>query len=397
MAYKKSNANGQTTMANSEPVVIASDQSAVPVSAASLPLPTGAATAALQSTQDTSINTLLKPASTLAAVTALGSITNALPAGTNLLGKVGIDQTTPGTTNKVTVGSDVVHTIIDSATLGTVTVASHAVTNAGTFAVQDSEKLADNAGFTDGTTKVLPVGYIFDEVAGTALTENDVAAARVDSKRAVVGVIEDATTRGQRLAVSATGAAKVDGSAVTQPVSLAINTPTIAAGTNLMGKVGIDQTTPGTTNRVDVGTINSVAPAFGSGVRGATVQRVTIATDDVVPASQSGTWTVQPGNTANTTPWLVKERTATTPGQTSPSVTTASTSILASNANRVGGTIYNEGAAICYMKLGATASTTSYTLQIASGGYYEIPFSYTGAIDGITSAGTAQLRVTELT
>jgi hypothetical protein len=37
-------------MANSEPVVIASDQSAVPVSAASLPLPTGAATAANQST-----------------------------------------------------------------------------------------------------------------------------------------------------------------------------------------------------------------------------------------------------------------------------------------------------------------------------------------------------------
>ena len=35
---------GQASMANSSPVVIASDQSAVPVSAASLPLPTGAAT-----------------------------------------------------------------------------------------------------------------------------------------------------------------------------------------------------------------------------------------------------------------------------------------------------------------------------------------------------------------
>jgi hypothetical protein len=51
------------------------------------------------------------------------------------------------------------------------------------------------------------------------------------------------------------------------------------------------------------------------------------------------------------------------------------------------------------MKLGATASTTSYTLQIASGGYYESPFNgiYTGAVDGITSASTAQLRITELT
>lgn len=40
---------GQKTSANSVPVVIASDQSAIPISAASLPLPTGAATAALQS------------------------------------------------------------------------------------------------------------------------------------------------------------------------------------------------------------------------------------------------------------------------------------------------------------------------------------------------------------
>lgn len=87
---------------------------------------------------------------------------------------------------------------------GTVTVASHAVTNAGVFAVQDSEKIVDNAGFTDGTSKVMPSGYIFDEVAGTALTENDAAAARIDSKRAQVFVIEDATTRGTRANVATT-------------------------------------------------------------------------------------------------------------------------------------------------------------------------------------------------
>jgi hypothetical protein len=60
------------------------------------------------------------------------------------------------------------------------------VDNGGTFAVQDSQKIVDNAGFTDGTTPVNPVGYIFDEVAGTALTENDIGGARMDSKRAVV-------------------------------------------------------------------------------------------------------------------------------------------------------------------------------------------------------------------
>lgn len=93
------------------------------------------------------------------------------------------------------------------------------VDNGGTFAVQDSEKLADNTGFTDGTTKVMPTGYIYDEVAGTALTENDIAAARINANRAQVSTIEDGTTRGRYATVTASNALKVDGSAVTQPVS----------------------------------------------------------------------------------------------------------------------------------------------------------------------------------
>lgn len=73
------------------------------------------------------------------------------------------------------------------------------------LAVANVETLVDNAGFTDGTSKVFPQGYIFDETAGTSLTENDVGAARMDSKRAIVNVLEDATTRGRRAIVSASG------------------------------------------------------------------------------------------------------------------------------------------------------------------------------------------------
>src|SRR5204863_4139895 len=51
------------------------------------------------------------------------------------------------------------------------------------------------------------------------------------------------------------------------------NNAATPAGTNLIGKVGIDQTTNGTTNQVS--------------------------------AVQNGTWTVQVGNTPNTTPILV--------------------------------------------------------------------------------------------
>lgn len=49
---------GQKTSAASQPVVIASDQSTLPISAASLPLPAGAATSANQTTEITALGTI---------------------------------------------------------------------------------------------------------------------------------------------------------------------------------------------------------------------------------------------------------------------------------------------------------------------------------------------------
>src|SRR3990167_8594456 len=49
---------GQKAMTASIPVVLSSDQSAVPVSVSSLPLPTGAATAARQDTGNTSLSSI---------------------------------------------------------------------------------------------------------------------------------------------------------------------------------------------------------------------------------------------------------------------------------------------------------------------------------------------------
>ena len=89
----------------------------------------------------------------------------------------------------------------------------------------------------------------------------------------------------------------------TQPVS-----GTVAATQSGTWTVGLSASqTLGTVSTVtNLSQMGGAAIAMGTGVRTAGTQRVTIATDDVVPASQSGTWTVQPGNTANTTPWLTK-------------------------------------------------------------------------------------------
>lgn len=102
-------------------------------------------------------------------------------------------------------------------------------------------------------------------------------------------------------------------------------------------------------------------------------------------------------DTKLTSPVTTKIQRSTTPGQTSPAPTGSTTTVLASNANRIGATVFNESTATAYLKLGATASLTSYSLQLLPGAYYEVPFSYTGVIDGITAGQTAQLRVTELT
>lgn len=152
-------------------------------------------------------------------------------------------------------------------TLANGSVPSHAVTNAGTFAVQAAQS---------GTWTVQP--------GNTANTT----------------------------------AWKVDGSAVTQPVSLTSTTITGTVAVTQSGtwdEVGINDS--GNSITVD----NAQLSVVGGGTE-ATAMRVTIASDSTgvlsvddnggaltvdgtVAATQSGTWTVQPGNTANTTAWKV--------------------------------------------------------------------------------------------
>ena len=134
--------------------------------------------------------------------------------------------------------------------------------------------------------------------AGGTQYDEDTATTAAD-KLTMAGVVRKDTaatlvdTDGDRtqLQVDAVGRLHVNGSGVTQPVSIA-------------GNQAI--------NTVQLG---GTAISMNTGTRDAGTQRVTIASNDVVPASQSGswtvsssqsgTWTMQPGNTANTTPWLV--------------------------------------------------------------------------------------------
>ena len=166
---------------------------------------------------------------------------------------------------------------------------------------------------------------------------------------------------------------------------------------------------------------------------------VTIASDQsAIPASQSGTWNINnisgtvslpTGAATDSTLSTMSGKLPATLGQktssnsmavviasdqsavtvsevtsgtstiTSVSGAVTSTQLLASNTSRKNAAFYNDSTAILYLKLGTTASTTSYTVQIPASGYYELPVGkiYTGEIDGIWSGAVGAVRITELT
>lgn len=180
-------------------------------------------------------------------------------------------------------------------------VPSHAVTNAGTFAVQAAQSgtwtvqpgntanttpwlfsisqggntaavnassqlsvncancsgsgvsQQDNTGFTPGTTNMVPIGAEVDDTATTATTENNAGVVRMSTRRELYTQLRDAAGNERGANVNASNQLSVS----------------------------VD-------NTVTVGSHN-----------------VTNAGTFAVQATQSGTWTVQPGNTANTTAWLV--------------------------------------------------------------------------------------------
>jgi hypothetical protein len=100
-----------------------------------------------------------------------------------------LERGTATTPTVVSDGSGAMNVIIDSS--ATLTVNSHAVTNAGTFATQvdgaaltalqliDDPVFADDAAFTVATSKVNVAGFIADDTSTDSIDEGDTGAARM--------------------------------------------------------------------------------------------------------------------------------------------------------------------------------------------------------------------------
>jgi hypothetical protein len=166
---------------------------------------------------------------TVTTVAAVTAISNALPAGTNAIGKLaansGVDI---GDVDVTSVPADPFGANADAASAtgsisaklrfiastgipvtGTVTVGSHAVTNAGTFVVQvdgnaltalqliDDVIFTDDAAFTPGTSKVSVIGAQADESSTDSVDEGDAGALRMtlDRKLHVTAELETNSMR----------------------------------------------------------------------------------------------------------------------------------------------------------------------------------------------------------
>lgn len=192
------------------------------------------------------------------------------------------------------------------------------------------------------------------------------------------------------------------------------------------GTVSLGAAIPAGTNNigdVDVLTVPAPLSTTGGGTE-ATALRVTIASDSTgvvsiddnggaitvdnggtfaVQAAQSGTWTVQPGNTANTTPWLVTQTPGTTGGLTTYHLVSAAsqnaTNIKASAGQVFGWYIYNNNSSARKVAFHNTAGTPTagasifFSLVIPGSSGANVAFP-----NGIAfSTGIAITTVTEVT
>jgi hypothetical protein len=170
-----------------------------------------------------------------------------------------------------------------------------------------------------------------------------------------------------------TTAWKVDGSAVTQPVSGTVSV------------TGVATSAKQDTAQTALDAIKTAVEILDNTVAGNEVQ-VDVLTMPTVAVTQSGTWTVQPGNTANTTPWLTTPTPATSGGLTiyrSIDLDETEEEVKGTAGQLFGWYLYNAAASVRYLKFynataaNVTVGTTTpvLTIPVAAGAAANVEFS----------------------
>jgi hypothetical protein len=360
----KTPALGQAAMAASSPVVIANNQTAVPVSgpltdtqlrATVVPVGDGGGSLTVDGPlTDTQLRATAVPVSAAALPLPSGASTSA-------------NQTTLGNqTTKINDGTN-----------------TAAVKPASTAAVAGDPALV---------VAISPNNAL--SLAGNKTNNNAAPGAdNIGALPAVANAANPSWTEGRLVALSATlsGALRV----VQHAAGALANwwAVRITDGTNAMptmdvaARAGFVQQTDGT----------NVMPTGDAAARGI-YERITDGTSTAaVKAASTGAVATDPALVVALTP---NKRTLAA-SHANVAAAAASTLLLAANAARCGMTLWNDSTATLYIKWGSGASPTSCVVAVPRNGYYELPVfgndnCYRGDIYGYWTAATGSARVTEL-
>lgn len=145
--------------------------------------------------------------------------------------------------------------------------------------------------------------------------------------------------------------------------------------------------------------LNAKVPALGQAAMAASLA-VTIASDQstfgINAALVNGTTPLMGAGPTGTGSMRQTIANAATPTSANVAASITNVTLLASSATRLGAAFYNDSSSAMYLKLGETSSTTSFTVKLVAGAYYEIPgpHIYSGIVDGIWDTAIGTCRIT---
>jgi hypothetical protein len=307
-----------------------------PISAASLPLPAGAATEA-------TLGTRLTEATFTTRVPTLGTKTAA-------------------NSSPVVLASD----------QSPVAVTGSVVANLGTTA-----GLALDATLTGGTAKAVARGGAKGSTTPADITSS---ASGVNRQLLDVAIYDAAGTQITSFGGGSGGAGTqyADGTARGTATGTLLM---VDDGTNIQSASGDTQGRQNVNSRITDGVgIAAVKGAASSASTSDNALVVAISPNNIVPVQ------------------IVPSPGAFTAGTGIVSASTSAVTILSANGLRRFATIYNDSTAVMYLVFGPGASLTNYTLQMAPGGFYEVPVGLaTMSFSAIWASAVGAARVTSIT
>lgn len=389
---------GQQLMAASVGVVIASDQSAVPISAAALPLPAGAATSANQTTEIGLLTTIDADTGVLAGNT---TVTQTLDSNEDIV----VSMAGKNAASFAYAAGTLDATLIPFMSMngGISYITANFISSAGV--ISSSVVLTNPHGANALGILILPgVTHVMVRVqtynSGSAVAYINATNAISTSFGLHSWLGSTAPTIGQKTMASSLPVVIASNQSAVPMSASSLPLPTGAStSANQTTEIGLL-----TTIDADTGTIagwneagrvavNTIAGQIGvqgaSGVVTALTQRVVLATDVALP---TGSNTI--GNVTATL-----SQTATTVAETSVNVAGADTTLKAANANRKRLTIQNHGSGFVRVSLSATATSTSPIRLVPGVGAWvlEGDFVYRGEVSAFSETGTNEVGVIEET